>query len=256
MYMRGFSLFRRAGLAVAIGAAMVTPTFANTMGGGFWNQIVFDGTSFDPNNPATSVSNFHNTGNWYTQTVQAYNNAAYTTSGFTAASEWVGSSTYQTGGWSIYYFDFVMASTSALEGIFSSDNTSFLMLDNFAPGIGSFGSGGSSSFTIDGDPAGGTSAGFLGYRPAVDPNDGNQNSFQGVASTFTTAVLAQGSSHRLWAIVRNDMVNPPSGNPNAFRLEFTSGGGGNTTPVPEPFTMALGAAGIGLAVRRRLKKSS
>lgn len=251
--MRGFSLLHRVGLAVAIGSAMVTPTFANTMGGGFWNQIVFSNTSFNPNNPATNISTFHNTGSWYTQTVQTYNNNAYTTTGFTpGVSEWVGSSTYQRGGWSIYYFDFTMATTSALSGVFSSDNTSFLMLDFFPTDITASGAGGSSSFTIDATVP---SPGFLGYRPAVDPNNPNQNSFQGTATSFTSAVLAQGSSHRMWAIVRNDNVNLPANNPNAFRLEF-AGGGGNTNPVPEPFTMALGAAGIGLAVRRRLKKSS
>ncbi len=41
--------------------------------------------------------------------------------------------------------------------------------------------------------------------------------------------------------------------PMAGRLEFSSVSG---SVVPEPFTMALGAAGIGLAMRRRMKKKA
>lgn len=136
-------------------------------------------------------------------------------------------------------------------GKWSSDNSSYLFLDNFSLlGLGGVNGSGSGSFGINS-----STTGLLGYHTAADPDPSNDQMSYNLTSNFS--LTAGVGSHRLWALVRNDVVNPPAGNPLGFRLQFNPGdGGGNTTPVPEPFTMALGAAGIGLAVRRRLKKSS
>lgn len=255
--MRGTSVLRRVGLAVAFGATLVTPTFANTLVGSGWQQVIFTDSNFTPSLPSTNNSTFNNVGSWTTQGVAAYNNAAYTAPGFTAASQWVGASTYDQGGWSIFFFDFSVATPFTASGKFSSDNTSFLFLDNFMngatlPGGGSIPGSGSGAFSFNLNPA---TPGFLGYHPAQVPTDPNQNSFQ-TTSAFNIGPTAAGT-HRLWAVVRNDTINQYENNPLAFRLEFDPGsGGGNTNVVPEPFTMALGAAGIGLAIRRRMKKSA
>ncbi len=77
------------------------------------------------------------------------------------------------------------------------------------------------------------------------------------ASSFMVGPGSFQANNTLTVRVFNDPVTDPSGNPAAMRLAFTTfGGGGQSNPVPEPFTMALGAAGIGLAMRRRMKKSS
>lgn len=254
--MKGTLIFGRLAVLGAASFALSTGASAfNTVVGGQWQQITFANSSFSPNTPATWESDFTNSGAWSTAPVVGHNEGVYLQNGggFTNASEWVGTAEYQRGGWSIFYLDFNLTAATAISGYFSSDNTSFLMVNNFLNGSTlstNF------NFSLDGNPAGGVTNGFLGYRPAQDPNNGNQNSYATNPTSFTSDVLGVGN-HRLWAVVRNDIVNQPEFNPLAFRLEFaTNGGGGDMNPVPEPFTMALGAAGIGLAMRRRMKKSS
>lgn len=271
--MRGSSLLTRFGIAAVAAAFLATQASAQlawNTGGSLWNQINFsaNSTSFSPGQPTTLASTFNYTNSsWSTATAAkpatfdahlGYQ-SKYNAPGFDVnQSWWVGTHPSSTGGWSIFYYDFDVTGTSpvAASGKFSSDNSSYLFLDNFGlTGMtqnwgGSQTGSGTGSFSINS-----LTAGLLNYHTAADPDPSNDQMSYNLTSNFSfTANVGQ---HRLWALVRNDVVNAPNDNPLGFRLQFNPGdGGGNTTPVPEPFTMALGAAGIGLAVRRRLKKSS
>lgn len=272
--MRGSSFLSRVGIATLAGALLVTPAlgqFIFNTGGLGWQQVTFSGsTSFAPGLPTQQNSTFtYGAGTWTSavaSTPASFNthtgyNGLYGAPGFDVnQSHWVGTYPAATGGWSLFYYDFfVGAQPVSIGGIFSSDNTSYLFLDGMnqtglAPtantGPTNHGAG---SFTV-GVNAGDLQDNLLAYHPAANPAAPAQNSYNSTSSFFKGNIGS--GSHRLWALVRNDITNPPDGNPLGFRLQFAlNDGGGNQNPVPEPFTMALGAAGIGLALRRRMKKS-
>lgn len=287
--MRGNTFFGRVSIFALASALMVTPALGvipefNTGSGltSGWQQLSFaqNHSWFMPTNPTTQASTFYWGGTGFNTTTPGgiatktwdiagtpdmtgtghtwdshlgYDNK-YMGNPFDAGqSAWVGSYPYWKGGWSIFYYDFVVSNElgATANGFFSSDNSSYLFLDGFEKmGLGSD----SGSFKIgeDASPED-LNANLLKYHEAIPAGEGNQVSY--LHKSDFSFFAGQGT-HRIWALVRNDAINDPSGNPLGFRLQFNpSGGDGPLTPVPEPFTMALGAAGIGLALRRRMKKT-
>lgn len=158
-----------------------------------------------------------------------YSNVAYTAS-FSGPSAWIGrpDAPANSTTWFTLVFNLDQSfidSGLALSFKWSSDNESYLYLNNSAAAPG---------FT---DALDSLPYGVLG-------NYSFHNTKTFVLSTANGLVAGE---NVLQLAVRNDGATGGF-NPTAIRAEFT--------PVPEPFTMALGAGGIGLALRRRMKKTA
>lgn len=159
-----------------------------------------------------------------------YFNGAYSAP-FSGPSDWIGRTGASAIGTTWFTLDFNLdasffTNNFGLQIKWASDNDSYLFLND--------------ANTSDGF------TGNLGYHPF---GSSGSYSFEVTKTVFLTAAngLVVGSNRIQFAVLNGGSAF--GNNPTAVRAEFSA------APVPEPFTMVLGAAGIGLALRRRAKKA-
>lgn len=210
-------------LAFAIGAAVVTatPNLYNTGQGLAANGATDLNWSY-----STSFAGVYSSATTYTH-------PNYTGGGaFSANSNWIGFTTAPAAQETWFKLDFDLTgyqpSTLSLSFIWSSDNDSDIFLNGNT-----------------------TSLGFLNYGSGTVPDPYSFQTYRALTVTASEGLIAGQNS--LYIRVRNGSQQGAGASPTAARLEFRDFGG---EPVPEPFTLALGAAGIGLAITRRRKNSS
>ncbi|MCC7229839.1 MAG: PEP-CTERM sorting domain-containing protein [Fimbriimonadaceae bacterium] len=166
----------------------------------------------------------------FATSANTYFNGAYTAP-FSGPSAWIGRDSASSTGTTWFTLDFNLdasffTNNYGLQVEWASDNDSYLFLND--------------ANTSDGF------TGNIGYHPF---GSAGSYSFQITKTVFLSAAngLVVGSNRIQFAVLNGGSAF--GDNPTAVRAEFSA------APVPEPFTMVLGAAGIGLALRRRTKKA-